>query len=39
MKRIAAPMIGGVTTSAFMELILYPVIYYIWKVRYVKEDE
>ncbi|NIS74151.1 MAG: CusA/CzcA family heavy metal efflux RND transporter [Deltaproteobacteria bacterium] len=39
MKRIAAPMIGGVTTSALMELILYPVIYYIWKVRYVKEDE
>jgi Cu(I)/Ag(I) efflux system membrane protein CusA/SilA len=38
MKRIAAPMIGGVTTSALMELILYPVIYYIWKVRYIKDE-
>ncbi|NIO16042.1 MAG: CusA/CzcA family heavy metal efflux RND transporter [Deltaproteobacteria bacterium] len=38
MKRIAAPMIGGVVTSALMELVLYPVIYYIWKVRYVKEE-
>jgi Cu(I)/Ag(I) efflux system membrane protein CusA/SilA len=39
MKRIAAPMIGGVMTSALMELILYPVIYYLWKVRYLKSDE
>jgi Cu(I)/Ag(I) efflux system membrane protein CusA/SilA len=38
MKRIAAPMIGGVMTSALMVLILYPVIYYIWKVRYVKDE-
>jgi len=39
MKRIAAPMIGGVVTSAIMELVLYPVIYYIWKVRYVEKEE
>jgi Cu(I)/Ag(I) efflux system membrane protein CusA/SilA len=39
MKRIAAPMIGGVTTSALMELILYPVIYYIWKVRYIDGEK
>jgi len=31
MKRIAAPMVGGVTTSVAMELLIYPVIYYIWK--------
>jgi len=38
MKRIAAPMIGGVAVSTLMELVFYPVIYYIWKVRYVKSD-
>ncbi|HVL67646.1 MAG TPA: CusA/CzcA family heavy metal efflux RND transporter [Vicinamibacterales bacterium] len=31
MKRIAAPMIGGVFTSFILELLLYPVIYEIWK--------
>lgn len=35
MKRIAAPMIGGVVTSAIMELLLYPVIYVIWRRRYL----
>jgi len=33
MKRIAAPMIGGVVTSILMELAVYPVIYYFWKSR------
>jgi predicted secreted protein len=33
MKRIAAPMIGGVVTSAFLELLIYPVIYVIWRRR------
>jgi len=27
MKRIAAPMIGGIVTSAILELLIYPVIY------------
>jgi Cu(I)/Ag(I) efflux system membrane protein CusA/SilA len=31
MKRIAAPMIGGIITSFLMELIIYPPIYAIWK--------
>jgi Cu(I)/Ag(I) efflux system membrane protein CusA/SilA len=31
MKRIAAPMIGGIFTSFLLELILYPVIYEVWK--------
>jgi Cu(I)/Ag(I) efflux system membrane protein CusA/SilA len=31
MKRIAAPMIGGIFTSFIMELIVYPAIYAIWK--------
>ena len=31
MKRIAAPMVGGVVTSGIMELMVYPVIYYLWR--------
>jgi Cu(I)/Ag(I) efflux system membrane protein CusA/SilA len=31
MKRIAAPMIGGIITSGILELLLYPVIYVIWR--------
>lgn len=34
MKRIAAPMIGGIFSSFILELLVYPVIYYIWKWRY-----
>jgi Cu(I)/Ag(I) efflux system membrane protein CusA/SilA len=37
MKRIAAPMIGGVVTSAILELLIYPVIFVIWKKRALKE--
>ena len=33
MKRIAAPMVGGVITSTILELIIYPAIYVIWKER------
>jgi Cu(I)/Ag(I) efflux system membrane protein CusA/SilA len=31
MKRIAAPMIGGIFTSFLLELMVYPVIYEVWK--------
>ena len=31
MKRIAAPMVGGIFTSFIMELVVYPAIYAIWK--------
>jgi Cu(I)/Ag(I) efflux system membrane protein CusA/SilA len=31
MKRIAAPMVGGVITSFILELLIYPVIFTIWK--------
>jgi Cu(I)/Ag(I) efflux system membrane protein CusA/SilA len=31
MKRIAAPMLGGIVTSFLMELIVYPPIFAIWK--------
>ena len=31
MKRIAAPMVGGIVTSFLLELLVYPVIFTIWK--------
>jgi Cu(I)/Ag(I) efflux system membrane protein CusA/SilA len=31
MKRIAAPMVGGVVTSFILELLIYPAIYVLWK--------
>ena len=31
MKRIAAPMIGGIFTSFLLELMVYPAVYQIWK--------
>jgi len=33
MKRIAAPMVGGLTTSFLMELLVYPVLYMMWRER------
>ena len=31
MKRIAAPMVGGVVTSGLMELLVFPIIYFLWR--------
>src|SRR4029450_11348408 len=31
MKRSAAPMVGGVVTSFSLELLIYPVIFTLWK--------
>ena len=36
MRRIAAPMIGGIFTSFILELVVYPAIYEIWKGREVR---
>ena len=38
MKRIAAPMIGGLVTSAILTLLYIPVFYFMWK-RYVMSRE
>ncbi len=38
MKRIAAPMVGGVITSAILELIIYPAIYVLWRERQLKKE-
>jgi Cu(I)/Ag(I) efflux system membrane protein CusA/SilA len=34
MKRVAAPMVGGLLTSFILELLVYPVIYSIWRWHY-----
>ena len=36
MKRIAAPMVGGVVTSTVLELVIYPAIYMLWRGRELK---
>jgi Cu(I)/Ag(I) efflux system membrane protein CusA/SilA len=39
MKRIAAPMIGGVVTSAILELLLYPTIYMLWRRHHLPKPK
>ena len=38
MKRIAAPMVGGLVTSFVLELTVYPAIFAIWKGRGLGRD-
>ncbi|MBI2341001.1 MAG: efflux RND transporter permease subunit [Deltaproteobacteria bacterium] len=38
MKRIAAPMVGGLFTSFIMELLVYPAIYFLWKQRSLPKE-
>ena len=38
MKRIAAPMVGGVISSTLLELIIYPAIYMIWRGRRLEKN-
>jgi len=38
MKRIAAPMVGGLATSFALELLVYPVVYAIWRSRTALRD-
>ena len=39
MKRIAAPMIGGIFTSFLLELLVYPVVYEVWKWHFELKRE
>jgi len=38
MKRIAAPMVGGIFTSFLLELLVYPAIYEIWRWHALKRE-
>jgi len=39
MKRVAAPMIGGLVTSAFLTLEVLPVLYTIWRYRQLRRAQ
>ncbi len=39
MKRIAAPMVGGIVTSFILELLIYPVLFTIWKWNWEVKPE
>jgi Cu(I)/Ag(I) efflux system membrane protein CusA/SilA len=39
MKRIATPMVGGVITSGIMELLIYPIVFYLWRSRRLPKGE
>jgi Cu(I)/Ag(I) efflux system membrane protein CusA/SilA len=39
MKRVAAPMVGGIVTSFLLELLIYPAIYAIWKEKSLDTQE
>ena len=38
MKRIAAPMIGGLVTSFILELLVYPAVYFVWKWKFEMQE-
>jgi Cu(I)/Ag(I) efflux system membrane protein CusA/SilA len=38
MRRIAAPMIGGIFTSFILELLVYPVLYELWRERRLRKE-
>ncbi len=33
MKRVATPLVGGVITSGIVVLVVYPIVYYLWRAR------
>jgi Cu(I)/Ag(I) efflux system membrane protein CusA/SilA len=39
MRRIAAPMVGGIVTSFIGELVVYPAVYFIWRSRGLPHHE
>ena len=39
MRRIALPMIGGMTTTTLLTLIVIPVVYYIWEGRHYNQKQ
>jgi Cu(I)/Ag(I) efflux system membrane protein CusA/SilA len=38
MRRIAAPMVGGIITSFVGELVVYPAVYFIWRARGLQQE-
>jgi Cu(I)/Ag(I) efflux system membrane protein CusA/SilA len=38
MKRIAAPMVGGLISSTILTLVVLPAVYFIWKSRQIPRE-
>ena len=38
MKRIAAPMVGGIVTSFILELLVYPAVYLVWRESALQKE-
>jgi Cu(I)/Ag(I) efflux system membrane protein CusA/SilA len=38
MKRIAAPMVGGMVSSTLLTLVVIPAVYALWKERGVRKS-
>jgi Cu(I)/Ag(I) efflux system membrane protein CusA/SilA len=38
MKRIAAPMVGGIVTSFLLELLVYPAVYLVWRGSALRKE-
>jgi len=38
MKRVAAPMVGGIVTSFLLELLVYPAVYAVWRERVLRKE-
>jgi Cu(I)/Ag(I) efflux system membrane protein CusA/SilA len=39
MKRIATPMVGGVVTSVLLELLVYPALFYLWRLHTIRNPD
>jgi Cu(I)/Ag(I) efflux system membrane protein CusA/SilA len=39
MKRVAAPMVGGLVTSAFLTLEIIPVVYAYWRYAQLRRSQ
>ena len=39
MKRVAAPMVGGLLTSAFLTLEIIPVVYTYWRYAQLRREQ
>ena len=37
-RRLVAPLIGGITVSFLMELLIYPLIFFLWKRRQLRRE-
>ena len=39
MRRIAAPMLGGMVSATVLTLVIIPAIYFVWKKQTIKEKQ